>query len=85
MPSQGLWISIVKDDKCSEYTGGNYEKVVYAPESVKSETYTLEKTECKNGFYISSGLWGSENEKQEKAMLNQILSTVKFISTSTNP
>ena len=50
----------------------------------ESEPDILEASECQDNFYITVGLWQTDpNLNKNKQILNQILSTFKFINSTT--
>src|SRR3989344_905736 len=72
-PNPGYWIAVKKEackDVVEEFT--KYE--------IEPKYYILLKTVCKPNFTIALGLWESDADKEShKLILDQILSTFKFI------
>jgi hypothetical protein len=73
LPSEGMWINISKGI-CSS-------TVDFVAESKPD---VLEKTACRSNFQITLGSWQKDqNLIENKSILDQILSTFRFVSTST--
>lgn len=76
-PIGDMWVEIMQGNCNSSSTD-------FVNESAPEEPDISEKTVCSNNFQITLGLWNKDSDfTNHKELLNQILSTFKFISTST--